>query len=64
MADFTWTIQDAAGKELRTSELFSSKEEAEAWMGAEWSALRDEGGEYVVLKDGDEFVYRMALSES
>ena len=51
MAEFTWTLQDGAGSELRTSEVFSTKEEAEAWMGAEWSALRDEGGEYVLLKD-------------
>lgn len=32
-------------------------------MGAEWSALRDEGGEFVLLKEGDEVVYRMGLSE-
>jgi hypothetical protein len=63
MADFTWTLQDNDGKELRTSEAFATKEEAEAWMGAEWSALRAEGGEYVLLKEGDDVVYRMGLSE-
>jgi hypothetical protein len=63
MADFTWTLQDSDGKDLRTSEAFTTKEEAEAWMGAEWSALRDEGGEYVLLKQGDDVVYRMGLSE-
>jgi len=63
MAEFTWTLQDANGRDLRTSEPFTSKEDAEAWMGAEWSALRDEGGEYVLLKEGDEVVYRMGLSE-
>ena len=63
MAEFTWTLQDGAGRDLRTSEVFSTKEEAEAWMGAEWSALRDEGGEFVLLKAGDEVVYRMGLSE-
>jgi hypothetical protein len=63
MADFTWTLQDQDGKDLRTSEAFTTKEEAEAWMGAEWSALRDEGGEYVLLKQGDKVVYRMGLSE-
>ena len=63
MADFTWTLQDSDGKELRTSEGFTTKEEAEAWMGAEWSALRAEGGEYVLLKEGDVVVYRMGLSE-
>jgi hypothetical protein len=63
MADFTWTLQDSDGKDLRTSEAFTTKEEAEAWMGAEWSALRAEGGEYVLLKEGDDVVYRMGLSE-
>ena len=63
MADFTWTLQDSEGKDLRTSEAFTTKEEAEAWMGAEWSALRAEGGEYVLLKEGDDVVYRMGLSE-
>ncbi len=48
---------------MRTTEVFATKEDAEAWMGAEWSALRTEGGEYVVLKEGDEVVYRMGLSE-
>jgi len=63
MADFTWTLQDGDGKDLRTSEAFSTKEEAEAWMGAEWSALRSEGGEYVLLREGANVVYRMGLSE-
>jgi hypothetical protein len=63
MADYTWTLQDGDGKDLRTSEAFATKEEAEAWMGAEWSALRAEGGEYVLLKEGDAVVYRMGLSE-
>jgi len=63
MADFTWTLQDSDGKDLRTSEAFTTKEEAEAWMGAEWPALRAEGGEYVLLKEGDDVVYRMGLSE-
>ncbi|MGH2735985.1 MAG: hypothetical protein ACRDKZ_10420, partial [Actinomycetota bacterium] len=63
MTEFTWTLQDPDGKDLRTSEAFVSKEEAEAWMGAEWSALKGEGGEFVVLKRGDEVLYRMSLSE-
>ncbi|MDQ3771899.1 MAG: hypothetical protein M3343_07430 [Actinomycetota bacterium] len=63
MSDFTWTLQDEQGDDLRTTEVFATKEDAEAWMGAEWSALRTEGGEFVVLKEGDEVVYRMGLSE-
>jgi hypothetical protein len=63
MAEFTWTLQDDKGQDLRTTDAFETKEEAEAWMGAEWSSLRDEGGEYVLLREGDRVVYRMGLSE-
>jgi hypothetical protein len=63
MPEFTWTLQDPAGKALRTTEAFASKEEAEAWMGAEWSALKDEGGEFVVLEEDGRVLYRMGLSE-
>jgi hypothetical protein len=63
MSDFTWTLQDEQGDDLRTTEVFATKEDAEAWMGAEWSSLRAGGGEFVVLKEGDEVVYRMGLSE-
>jgi hypothetical protein len=63
MAEFTWTLQDDKGQDLRTTDAFATKEEAEAWMGAEWSSLRDEGGEYVLLREGDRVVYRMGLSE-
>lgn len=63
MAEFTWVLLDASGKELRTSQTFASKEEAEAWMGAEWSNLLEQGGESVSLRDGDTQVYRMGLGE-
>lgn len=63
MGDYTWTLQDAAGKDMRTTDAFASKEEAESWMGAEWSALRDEGGEFVLLVADGAVVYRMGLSE-
>jgi hypothetical protein len=63
MAAYTWTLQDESGAVLRTTEAFGSKEEAEAWMGAEWSELRDEGAEYVLLAADGEPLYRMGLSE-
>ena len=63
MADFTWVLLDSNGGELSTSEAFSSKEEAEAWMGANWEQLLEAGGEYVSLREGDEQVYRMGLKE-
>lgn len=64
MADWRWTLHDADGRELRTSEAFSSKEEAEAWMGREWAALRDEGADSVSLMEGDTVSYKMSLQEA
>jgi hypothetical protein len=63
MAAFTWTLQDESGADLRVTEPFDSKQEAEAWMGAEWSALAAEGAEFVALKENGDLVYRMGLSE-
>jgi uncharacterized protein (DUF736 family) len=63
MATFTWTLLDASGAEMRTTEPFPSQAEAEAWMGAHWSALLDEGAEYVSLREDDEQIYRMGLRE-
>jgi len=64
MAEVRWVLQDAEGAEMRTTQAFYSREDAEAWMGYEWSALLDEGGEFVLLMDGDESVYRMGLRET
>ena len=64
MADFSWVLLDDDGKELSTSEAFPSKEDAEAWMGANWEELLEAGGEYVSLREDDEQVYRMGLRES
>ncbi|MFP5297796.1 MAG: hypothetical protein ACLGHL_02255 [Actinomycetota bacterium] len=64
MAAFTWVLIGPQGNEMRTTEDFSTKEEAEAWMGAEWAALLDEGAEYVSLREGDAQVYKMGLREA
>ncbi|MQB01846.1 MAG: hypothetical protein GEU78_16465 [Actinobacteria bacterium] len=61
MLPFRWVLRDANGADLRASEEFASKDEAEAWMGAEWAALAAEGAERVVLMDGDDIVYDMSL---
>lgn len=61
MGDFHWVLHDAAGNDLRTSERFPTKDEAEAWMGREWAALLDEGAETVSLVEGDSTHYRMGL---
>ena len=60
---FTWTLLDPLGADMRTTEEFASKEEAEAWMGTEWSGLLDEGAEFVSLRENGKQVYRMGLKE-
>ena len=60
---FTWTLLDPLGADMRTTDEFASKEEAEAWMGTEWSALLDEGAEYVSLRENGKQIYRMGLKE-
>ena len=64
MSDWTWVLIDAEGGELRPTETFPSKEEAEAWMGQHWSGLLDEGAEYVSLRSDGQQEYRMGLRES
>lgn len=61
MAEYAWVLLDADKRELRATEAFASKEDAEAWMGREWSALLEEGAESVVLKSGERTLYEMGL---
>ena len=63
MAEWRWIVHDPAGRELRTTEPLPSREEAEAWMGIEWSSLLDEGGESVTLVGDGERAYTMGLTE-
>ena len=60
---FRWVLHDAAGTDLRGTEDFASKDDAEAWMGAEWAGLLEEGAETVSLMEGDDRLYRMGLRE-
>ena len=64
MSSYTWVLLDAEGSEMRASEEFASKEDAEAWMGTEWSSLLDEGAEFVSLREDDRQVYKMGLREA
>lgn len=64
MSSFTWVLIDRSGTEMRETEAFGSKEEAEAWMGAEWASLRSEGAGAVSLREDGEQVYRMSLDEA
>jgi hypothetical protein len=61
MPAFRWVLKDPQGGELRATETFDSKDEAEAWMGAEWEGLAAEGAARVVLMEGDDLVYDMSL---
>jgi competence protein ComEC len=63
MDAWRWKLLDADGRDLRTTEPFGSKEEAESWLGAEWQALAAEGAESVTLLEGDEVSYNMSLQE-
>lgn len=64
MGEFTWVLLDASGAELRSTETFGSKDEAEAWMGDEWKALLDEGADSVSLREDGEQHYKMSLHEA
>jgi hypothetical protein len=64
MADYYWTLHDAQGNDLRDTERFPTKEEAESFMGAQWRALLDEGGETASLKEDGDVLYRMGLREA
>ena len=64
MAEFTWKLRGASGEELRDTESFSSQADAEAWMGAHWSALLDEGAETVALVADGGTLYEMGLREA
>jgi hypothetical protein len=62
MASFTWTLHDIDGADMRSTESFDNKQEAEDWMGREWSSLLAEGAESVSLVGDDGIVlYRMGL---
>ena len=64
MGGFRWVPQDAAGADRAPTQGFSSQDEAEAWMGREWEALRASGAEYVKLVGPDgRVLYRMGLGE-
>ena len=64
MTELSWILHGPQGEDLRTSESFASKAEAEAWMGAEWASLRDEGAESVSLVEDGNVLYRMSLNEA
>ena len=61
MAGWQWVLHDESGKEMRSTQEFESKESAEAWLGAEWASLLEEGAETVSLVHEGNHEYRMGL---
>lgn len=64
VTSFVWAVLDASGAEIERTEVFATKDEAEAWMGSEWATLLGRGGESVELYEGDRRHYRMGLREA
>jgi hypothetical protein len=56
---WTWRCEDADGTVLDVPQLevFSSKGDAESWLGETWRDLRTAGVAQVVLLDGDRVEY-------
>ena len=61
MSGWHWVLHAADGNDVRATEEFDSKENAEAWMGTEWATLLDEGAETVSLMHEGKVEYRMGL---
>jgi hypothetical protein len=61
VSTYSWVLHDLSGDDMRATEGFESKEEAETWMGQQWSGLVDEGAESVSLMKDDKMLYRMGL---
>jgi hypothetical protein len=59
---WTWRYEAADGTEVSPSgappsEAFSTRSDAESWMGERWRELLDAGVRQVTLLDGDRVVY-------
>ena len=64
MTEWRWAVLDATGTDIEASEPFASKDDAEAWMSREWSALFERGGESVALRRDGDVEYEMGLREA
>jgi hypothetical protein len=60
---YHWIVYDPSGEEIRQTEGFSSRAEAEEWMRDRWASLVEEGGAGVRLTSDGEVVYDMGLAE-
>ncbi|HYN36394.1 MAG TPA: hypothetical protein VEV82_05410 [Actinomycetota bacterium] len=62
MTDWNWILIDENKGELRMTERFESKAEAEQWLAANWTQLADEGAASVSLRENGEETYEMSLA--
>lgn len=62
---WSWRYQDAQGQdvpEAASPETFSTKGDAESWLGENWRDLLAAGVEQVVLVEGERVEYAMPLT--
>jgi hypothetical protein len=57
----TWTWSWRVGQEVVRSPSFSSRADAEAWMGSEWEALLAAGALSATLEEDGRAAYEMGL---
>ncbi|WP_067969098.1 hypothetical protein [Nocardiopsis trehalosi] len=64
---WSWRYEAADGRVLdedaAPAELFSSRGDAESWLGEEWRGIAAAGAAQVTLLEDDRPVYTMSLSE-
>ncbi|MBB4930801.1 hypothetical protein F4561_001621 [Lipingzhangella halophila] len=64
---WSWRYETAEGRvlddEALPGELFSSRGDAESWLGESWRDLVEAGADQVTLLEDDRVVYTMSLHE-
>ncbi|ASU83296.1 hypothetical protein CDO52_11380 [Nocardiopsis gilva YIM 90087] len=65
---WSWRYEAGNGKPLDDdelpSELFTSRGDAESWLGENWQELAESGAEQVTLLEDEHAVYTMSLEEA
>ncbi|TQN32046.1 hypothetical protein FHX37_1971 [Haloactinospora alba] len=64
---WSWRCETAEGEALTdewfSEEAFSSRGDAETWLGENWQEIAAAGAERAILVDGERDVYSMSLSD-
>jgi hypothetical protein len=58
-----WILRDESGGELRETESWESRTDAEGWLSQNWQVLLEEGAEAVSLVEDSREEYTMGLRE-